>query len=73
MKEKFLQIIPTPADMWATFKDGDGETKRERVACLALTEEAGYRSVVAMVYDEEDWFLSAGVCGDNVIIEYSKA
>ena len=74
MNEKLLQIIPAPADMWATFKDGDGETKRERVACLALVEDKDKHRRIAVIvrFDPVDFYIVSD--SDPIVgIEYGEA
>ena len=74
MNEKILQIIPAPADMWATFKGNKpGEFFRERVACLALIEsEGGYTKAAAMVHDGLAGFEPAWTDIDFSNIEYGE-
>lgn len=74
MNEKILQIIPAPADMWATYEDENGETKRDRIVCLALIEWInGERSVEAMVHGELGFFYPTGNFYDVLGIEYGEA
>lgn len=75
MNEKILQIIPAPADMWATYEDEQtGKISRDRVVCLALVEWAdGTRSVEAMVHGELGCFYPTGNFYDVLGIEYGEA
>lgn len=74
MNDKILQIIPAPADMWATFKGNKpGEFFRERVACLALIEsEDGCTKTAAMVHDGLAGFEPAWTDIDFAGIEYGE-
>jgi len=74
MNEKILQIIPAPSNMWATYEDENGETKRDRIVCLALIEWiTGTRSVEAMVHRELGCFYPTGYFYDVLGIEYGEA
>ena len=74
MNEKILQIIPAPADMWATYEDENGEAKRDRVACLALIEsEDGFRDIYPMVQIDPGCFDPVTDVSNFVGIEYGEA
>ena len=74
MNEKILQIIPAPADMWATYEDENGETKRDRVACLALIgSEDGFRDIYPMVQIDPGCFDPVTDVSNFVCIEYGEA
>jgi len=57
MEGKIIQIMPC-GEIYAVFKDKDGEEYRDRVACLALMEnirDEGDRWVTGLVI-EDTWF-----------------
>lgn len=51
MSNKIVQIIPSPADMWAVFAKEETEPMSEggvcRVACLALMDDEEVRAMIA--------------------------
>ena len=75
MNEKILQIIPAPADMWATYEDEQtGKISRDRVACLALIgSEDGFRDIYPMVQIDPGCFDPVTDVSNFVGIEYGEA
>ena len=52
--EKIVQIIPAPNNLYARYKETDGEQFLDKVVCLALIEdEDGYRYVAPMIVMDE--------------------